>query len=84
MGDMKAFCKTVSKPMMDIFGKRRINILNHLFASVANNGDLPEAGKQVMAESTGLSPRSIVGFFDKYRKDHRFVHAAGVMANLEV
>ncbi|KAI1195706.1 hypothetical protein F5X97DRAFT_307477 [Nemania serpens] len=38
------------------------NILKHLFASVASSGYLPEAGKRLIAESTGLSTRSITLF----------------------
>lgn len=57
--------------------------LKHFFATVAEHGYLPEAGKTLIAESTGLSTRSIVDFFDKYREDPRFAHAAAFITNME-
>ncbi|WJG35394.1 uncharacterized protein FOBCDRAFT_261370 [Fusarium oxysporum Fo47] len=52
----------------------------HFFATFAENGYLPEAGKSLIAGSTGLSTRSIVDLFDKLRRDARFSTAATTIA----
>lgn len=57
--------------------------LKHFFATVKEYGYLPEAGKTLIAESTGLSTRSIVDLFDKLRENPRFNHAAAIITNME-
>ncbi|KAM0563274.1 hypothetical protein ACHAPJ_000992 [Fusarium lateritium] len=58
--------------------------LKHFFATVAEHGYLPEAGKSLMAESTGLSTRSIVDLFDKLRQDTRFAYAAATITSMQM
>lgn len=57
--------------------------LEHFFATLIEFGYLPEAGKTMIAESTGLSTRSIVDLFDKLRENPRFNYAAAVITNMQ-
>ncbi|SCV30380.1 uncharacterized protein FFB14_03020 [Fusarium fujikuroi] len=73
-------CLLLEKPTEFILAynieEAKVQDIRHFFATFAENGYLPEAGKSVIAESTGLSTRSIVDLFDKLRRDARFSTAA--------
>ncbi|KAF4449920.1 zinc finger protein 76 (expressed in testis) [Fusarium austroafricanum] len=58
---------------MSRYSVHETKTLRQFFATIAEHGYLPETGKSLIARSTGLSTRSVVDFFDKFRRDPRFI-----------